>query len=260
MSINGFDLSPIRQALARCVTEGVTIRYWWRDDDATHVTPALERLLTLSRDMDVAVALAVIPARAEKGLNDRLVAEPETDILVHGLSHQNHSAEGTKKAEFGANRPVDAMLADAGAGLERLRVMMGRTCLQVFVPPWNRIADQLVPSLASVGYRGLSTFGPIALAPAAPGLRQVNTHIDPIAWKAGGGLVDPPVIVEQISQAILQRMNAPEGQAEPLGLLTHHMVHDEEIWRFSARLLETFRASPAMKPARAVNLFADASG
>ncbi len=36
--------------------------FWWRDDDATTRTPALERLLALSTTPRLPLALAVIPA------------------------------------------------------------------------------------------------------------------------------------------------------------------------------------------------------
>lgn len=248
-----FDFGPVRNVLQRCAAEGVTLRYWWRDDDATRATPSLERLLALSHATDVPVALAVVPARAEPSLRDRIENAPGIDVLVHGLSHVNHAPNGIKKSEFGATRPLEALVADANTGLQTLSAMMRSATLPVFVPPWNRIADDLVPLLGDLGYRGISTFGPALPAPA--GLIRVNAHLDPIAWKAGGGLADPTAIVEQIVQAILSRLAAPAGNAEPIGLLTHHLVHDEEIWRFIAALLDTLRSAAAARPMRATDLF-----
>lgn len=254
MKSSRHDFTPVRDALARCAGEGVTIRYWWRDDDATHSTPALERLLTLSRETDVPVALAVIPARAEQSLKDRLEATSGTDVLVHGLAHRNHAAEGMKKAEFGVSRQAEALVTDARAGLQLLSAIMPGVTLPVFVPPWNRVSDTLVPMLAAIGYRGLSTFGPVAHSRATMGLQLVNTHIDPIAWKKGGGLAAPSALIQQITQVILDKLTTAT-EAEPIGLLTHHLVHDEDIWHFVSVLLETFRASPATQPVRAADLF-----
>ena len=48
--------------------------FWWRDDDAARVTPALMRLLALSDAAETPVALAVIPRDAEDGLREHLAS------------------------------------------------------------------------------------------------------------------------------------------------------------------------------------------
>lgn len=40
---------------------GLTASFWWRDDDAADHTPALDRLLDERGQLDVPLALAVIP-------------------------------------------------------------------------------------------------------------------------------------------------------------------------------------------------------
>lgn len=45
--------------------DGQCAHLWWRDDDATRVTPALVRLLDLSARHGIPVALAVIPRDAD---------------------------------------------------------------------------------------------------------------------------------------------------------------------------------------------------
>lgn len=253
------DFAPVQNALERYQAAGGTLRFWWRDDDATRPTPALDRLLALSEGVGVPVALAVIPARAEPALRQRIDAAPGIDLLVHGLAHADHAPAGQKKAEFGAHRPQETLLDDARAGLNRLASLTDGATLPVFVPPWNRIAPDLVPLLAGIGYRGLSVFGPLDPARYVSGLVRVNTHVDPIAWKAGGSLLDPREIVAKVATLIDQRLETGHEQAEPLGLLTHHLVHDEAIWSFVTALLEALARSPAAKPARAAELFAGAS-
>lgn len=251
-----FDPDPLRDALARCTAEGVTLRYWWRDDDAVEPTPALDRLLALSHETGIPVALAIVPGRADPRLKDHLASLPGTDVLVHGLAHRNHAPPDLKKAEFGANRPLSTLMADARAALAMMEVRLPGLALPVLVPPWNRIAEALEPHLSGIGYRGLSTFGPALPAPA--GLVRVNTHIDPIGWKMGGGLADPTMLVARLAQAIHDRLDSDQRGDEPIGLLTHHLVHDEEVWRFVRFFLDTFRASPATKAMRAAELFTEA--
>jgi hypothetical protein len=91
--------------------------------------------------------------------------------------------------------------------------------------------------LPACGYRGLSTFGARSLARPAPGLTQVNTHIDPIDWHGSRSLRDVSRLIAEIAGAVARRA-ATSGPGEPLGILTHHIAHDEAIWSFCEALLE----------------------
>ena len=71
--------------------------------------------------------------------------------------------------------------------------------MPALVPPWNRIAADLVPSLPGAGFTGLSTFGPRRAAEAAPGLRRVNTHLDLVVWRDGGRPLDLAAAVERLA-------------------------------------------------------------
>jgi hypothetical protein len=67
---------------------------------------------------------------------------------------------------------------------------------------------------------------------------QVNTHLDPIAWRAGGGLMDPAALAAEIVAQLSDRREGRADNAEPFGLLTHHLAHDERVWSFIAALVE----------------------
>jgi hypothetical protein len=103
------------------------------------------------------------------------------------------------------------------------------------VPPWNRIAPELVPDLPKLGFRGLSTFGRRPAREPARGLVQVNTHFDPIDWHNGRSLRAPDELIAQLAAAIAGSSDDP-GR-EPIGLLTHHLVQDEATWSFCEALL-----------------------
>ncbi|HZW47901.1 MAG TPA: glycosyltransferase [Microvirga sp.] len=231
------DWSPVDQALDRARDRGCAIRFWWRDDDAVADTPRLDRLLALSRHAKASLALAVIPHRLEASLGERLQNEDTAFALVHGWSHVNHASVGEKKAEFGAHRPVEAMTAEAGRALQVAREKLDRKLLPVFVPPWNRISPELVQQLPRSGFAALSAFNDRTAACPADGLLQVNTHIDPIDWHGTRSLADRDRIVASLVVAIDRRARGEADREEPVGLLTHHLVHDDVIWAFCEELM-----------------------
>ena len=73
---------------------------------------------------------------------------------------------------------------------------------------------------------------------AADGLLQVNTHLDPVAWKSGGGLLDPSLLDAQLAAELEAPQMGSADNSEPYGLLTHHLVQDDATWAFTAKLVE----------------------
>jgi len=229
--------------LQRWQDQGLTLPVWWRDDDATMPTPALERLLELASSFEAPLHLAVIPAAATSELADRLGTASDVFALTHGWSHANHAPADRKKAEFGADRPASVLIEEIHLGRRRLMGLFASRALPVFTPPWNRIAPELVEQLAGAGFKVLSSFTPRATKYAAKGLLSVNTHLDPIAWKSGGGLLEPAQLDAQLTRELQARRLGRADNAEPYGLLTHHLVHDEHVWAFTAVLLELLAQS-----------------
>lgn len=242
------DWSPLRKELALWRADARDLPIWWRDDDAVSVTPALERLAQMSEDLRVPLHLAVIPRDAETELADFCAGPAEITALVHGWAHQNHAGLLRKKTEFGQDR--QGIDDEAAEGLARIKALFGTAALPVFVPPWNRIAPDFITRLPGLGYTGLSTYTPRPARLAAPGLVQINTHIDPINWRGGGGLVPPDAILAGLVKTLENRRLGKSDAAEPLGFLTHHLVHDEDIWAFAQTCLSELIEGGA----RAVNL------
>ncbi|MGR3760358.1 polysaccharide deacetylase family protein [Roseobacteraceae bacterium NS-SX3] len=238
------DWSPLDRELAAWRGAGLTLPLWWRDDDATTPTPALSRLAEMSERLGLPVHLAVIPRDATGDLADHVRKTPRLIPVVHGWAHRNHAPKGEKKAEFGAHRPVKDMLADAERGLARLEGLFGEALRPVFVPPWNRIAPAAVEGLAQIGYRALSAFTPRKRETAAPGLLQVNTHLDPVDWKGSRSLLPPERLIAQAAQQLRDRREGRADNSEPYGLLTHHLVHDTAIWDFTEALAARLMAGP----------------
>ena len=233
------------EALKRLADRQAPLPVWWRDDDAVSHTPALDRLLALARRFDLPLAVAAVPAEADASLAARLSGEPLACVLVHGLGHANHEGEGAKKAEFGPARRLSRLIDDAGHGLHLARDRFGDMLLPVFVPPWNRIAPELVPALSKLGFDGLSTFGSRGIGEPPYGIVQVNTHVDPIDWHGGRGLRAVDAILADLASALVAHPD--EGAHEPIGLLTHHLVHDEATWAFCETLLARLAVSPMIR-------------
>ena len=231
------DWRPLDEALERAGDRGFSPGFWWRDDDAAAETPQLDRLLRLARRYEAGIGLAAIPATIRPSLGTRLAEEEGAFALVHGWSHANHAPEGEKKAEFGSHRDLEIMAAEAERSLQAARASLGARLLPVFVPPWNRIAKELVPVLPRLGFAGLSTFTDRTRARPAEGLVQVNTHVDPIDWHGTRSLAEPERIVASLARAVERRIAGAADRDEPIGFLTHHLVQDEVIWWLCEKLI-----------------------
>lgn len=239
--------------LARWRDAGRTVEFWWRDDDAARPGAALARLLALAADEGVPLALAVVPGEADPALFEGLA--PGVDILQHGSDHRNRAASGEKKTEFPASEPANSALARLAAGRSRLDALAGERSLAVLAPPWNRFPASLAPRLVAAGFHGLSGYGARAAAEAAPGLRQINTHVDIIAWRRDRGFAGEEEALAQAIRHLAARRSGLADWSEPTGWLTHHACHDEAAWRFLARLFDETRSARGVVWRRAKELF-----
>jgi hypothetical protein len=234
--------------------EGRTATFWWRDDDAVAPTPALDRLRTLGAG--IPIALAVIPANATPELASELRDWPEASVLQHGLSHADHETPPAKKTELGSARPIAHVIADLRTGWDLLAPF---DPLPVLVPPWNRISPDLIGQLPSLGYTGLSTFTPRAAANPAPGLLQINTHVDIIDWRNGGTFVGTEATIAAMVRDLSARRIGAADPLEPTGLLTHHLVHDADCDRFLAQYTAAISLHPAARWRDARDIFGSQS-
>ena len=235
-------MATLRDALARRHADGHPLRVWWRDDDARHDTPALRRLLAVAADLAAPLTLAVIPKGAGTDLVHRLAdadaAGERVTVALHGWAHADHAAAGEKSAEWGPHRPLGERVAEVDRGRQNLQALFGPRLLPMVVPPWNRIASDLAAKLPDLGFSLLSTFGPAPAAPGTAGPRLVNAHADPVDWRGTRSAVDIPTLVAMTLRA---------GTDEPVGLLTHHLVHDGAIWRLTLRWIEEMQAFSAFE-------------
>jgi predicted glycosyltransferase len=236
---------------------GETLPVWWRDDDVVAPSAALDRLLALSQRFAAPVALAAIPLLATPALGERLAGELRVDVIVHGLAHRNHAPPGHSSSELGIGQPLlDRMAALYGAHA-RLRRLLGAKVVPMLAPPWNRIGGDLTERLGEVGFLGLSTFKRRRAREAAPGVLQVNTHVDPVFWRGHGGLRDEAAMLDDLAALARETVAHPPREREPIGLLTHHLEHDPWVWRFIEELLAFLAAHRAVRFTRPAEFLAE---
>ena len=228
----------VEAELAAWAAAGRIADFWWRDDDAVAPSAALDRLL----DFELPLSLAVIPQHAELALARHLAGRGQVRVVQHGIAHRNHAPAGAKRTELVAGLSLTAL----GEAATRLADLFGPQRLPVLVPPWNRIAAELVTVLPESGFIGLSTFGARHQRLAAPGLVQINTHADPVDWRArrARSAEDFATIV---ADALALRRLGQADAAEPIGLLTHHRLDDPAIEALATDLASIVTAHPAAR-------------
>jgi hypothetical protein len=251
-----FGVPPeLRQELREWEFIGRKAHFWWRDDDATSDTSELRRLLVLADEIGTVVALAVIPERADARLA-KLVATAPCCVWQHGWRHHWQHEErdcSYSQGEFGEGRTLESMMTEAHNGQVALDRIFGETRWQrVFVPPFHALSVPFKRLLPSLGYWGLSAGLP--LTPPIDTVAEVNAEIDIMNWpdpKAHSPDVISRVLVEQLTSRRQGRISVEA----PIGLLTHHLAHDEEAWRFVCELLRFLKEQPAVEIVPADRLF-----
>jgi peptidoglycan/xylan/chitin deacetylase (PgdA/CDA1 family) len=218
---------------------------WWRDDDLTHRTPAFDRLLELRRRHDVPLALAVIPARARRRLASLLRREHGIVVWQHGWAHTDWAAAGASAAELGPDRSRLRMAAELLRGRLRLDRILGRNAWQrVLVPPFNKIAEPLIDLLPMLGYHGLSAG--IDPRPAARAGFMVNVHIDLIDW-TGPRFAGASSSTNALIEALRARRLGEIDHSEPVGIMSHHLVHDDAVWAWLDATLGILKHHPGAR-------------
>ena len=207
---------------------------WWRDDDAAEPSPALVRLFSLRPDRPL--GLAVIPAAANAELAVEL---PDTvDVLVHGFAHANHARPEDRKSEYPSGRVVPVELR---AARERLAELLGDRVLPVFVPPWNRMGADAAASLPAAGYRMVSGYR----GRPESALPRLDTHVDLVDWRGGRRFAGADRVLRALADALAARRAACDQR--PTGVLSHHLVHDADTWRFLEDLLAWGDSAPGVR-------------
>jgi len=255
----------VRDELTLWEATGQQARFWFRDDDAICATPALRRLEALASRHGIEIGIAIIPGTAQPELVGYM-GEHEASLhpMCHGWMHEIYKS--IEFGEFGAGRPRQALRVDAVRALKRFQSLFPGS-FPVFVPPFGRLDTDFIPELLRIGFAGVSNkpsltqsrlarvhaaFGWLppsvprfALAPAL-----LDVHIDPIDWMRSTAHPEPAIAAQVLGELRLRRKGYVRQDA-PIGILTHHLVHDEAIWTAVETLVGVLAECPASTFARA---------
>ena len=246
-SATGTSIDPwnlLHEELDAWVAAGKQATLWWRDDDAVAPGPRLDKLIELSGS--AGLLLAVIPAHVSDNLATRLATSSHVYVAQHGYTHVNHAprGQGLGAWELGLHRGEAAVLSDLATGRQQLTRLFNDSFLPVIVPPWNRIAPELLAPIYSCGYRGVSAFGANAGTEAPAGLVIANAHCDPIRWKSGASFAGEKKTILQLVSHLAARRCGDAKLHEHTGYLTHHIDLDSAGWAFSENLASVIDAHP----------------
>ena len=242
---------PVREELARWQDAGRVARLWLRDDDAVSVTPALIRLAELCTASGIPYLIAAIPSHADRELATFLASQPLAEVAPHGWSHRNHANEAERKQEFPPHRPKSEILGELGLARARIDGLFGKLSVPIYVPPWNRIEREVATLLPDAGFRALSALGRKAMFAAPSPLHELNTHLDIIDWRGSRGGRDLAALATELAGHLGW---ARQNDASTIGILTHHLVHDEIAWRFVEELFAETARHAAVRWSRVSDL------
>jgi len=229
------DWSDLGRELDLWRALGTPATFWWRDDDATCDSEPLSCMLEIADRFSAPLSLAVIPALVKPDLSDVVNRLPDVSVLQHGYSHTNYASPSEKKMELGLHRNTDEVISELRAGFICLENFSAR--LPVLVPPWNRIESTILSQLRDIGYKGVSTMNSRETTYAAPGLIRINAHVDIVDWHGSRGFIGLSGALDQFIKHLSERRMGLVSSDEPTGLLTHHLVHDRDCWKFLESLL-----------------------
>lgn len=226
----------LRLELARWRQAGRRPLFWWRDDDAQADTPFLRRLLSLSRHHAAPLTLAVIPPADVAGLATLLATAPLTTIAQHGITHRDIAGPGEPRSEVPRVIGLDMLAGEIGRAAAALDGLPNR--LPVFVPAWNRLTPALAAAVARAGFAGLS--GHERHQPECAPLSRIDVHLDLLRWGAAPRFRGSLRFTLRLLRLLRERRHERRWDA-PIGLLTHHLMHDEAAWLFLDQLLGDLR-------------------
>jgi hypothetical protein len=255
----------VSRELDRWAARGLKARFWVRDDDACEASAPLARLHEFAARYDITIGLAIIPARIHPSLLKFMSEEGQRfHPMCHGWQHVSHSPEGSKWSEFGEGRPPEAAIKDAQLALDAFRSHFAGYDA-VFVPPFCQISNAVIEALPAIGYAGLSAGPgwlerklshlpssairlPAIRMPRRPrsGIRRLDVHIDPIDWQKRTAH-SAATICNAVMKSLHPRYMGVVSSDTPIGLVTHHLDHDDSVWAACNDVMDAVRYHPAVE-------------
>ena len=189
----------------------------------------------------------MIPDGDRSALGARLTLErqlggPQVSVIQHGVDHFNVSPAGAASTEFEAHCTRHQMAGRLVAARSRIATLPG--FVPMFAPPWNAVHPDLPTALLAAGFIGLSAAGDGD--GRAAGLPRLNVHLDLMRWRGAPRFRGADAFLGRAARLAGARRRAGRWD-QPIGLLTHHLDHDEAAWRFLDAFLALTTASDAVR-------------
>jgi len=221
--------------LSRWKASGKAPVFWWRDDDARRPGPALSRLLHLSRRFSAPLTIAAVPDGDMTALVEACAATPDIDLAIHGFRHENRAPAGQPSGEVNDQDSPEAIAAE----VETAIAVFARAGLKpdLFVPPWNNAHTTLDAALVRHGLT-VSRYGEPRAPDASP--PRLDAHLDVMRWKPEARFRGSVRFLLRARKLLVERRVRGLWD-DPIGLLTHHLDHDETSWRFLEAFLAMFK-------------------
>jgi hypothetical protein len=256
--------SDVRHELELWSRQGLTAKFWIRDDDASEKSAPLAQLDAFAQRFDVTIGLGVIPGKMHPDLPGYLNGEAlHFRPMCHGWKHINYGRRSGRSAEFGDDRPLAQLVQEVQAAH---KVFVHHFCRMhpIFVPPFNVISHALTRLLPELGFVAVSAV-PSRLSrellrmqarigwipqfglPWLSATPRIDVHIDLIDWNARTAMDSAVIARAVVHQLRGRRKGGRAASSPPIGLLTHHLAHDAATWRLCDDLLEMLRRQDAVK-------------
>jgi peptidoglycan/xylan/chitin deacetylase (PgdA/CDA1 family) len=264
----------VRRELDRWSDQGLKAKIWVRDDDACEISDQLMRLRSLADRHGINIGLAVIPGMIRDDLVEALPGMQNSfHPMCHGWVHANYGQPG-RPEEFGDGRPLSALRHDAEQAFKAFSGYFGSENV-IFVPPFGRVTDALVNDLPRIGFSGLSVGPgliertmvrlnlrfpwttsiklPVATIATRSSVPRLDVQVDVIDWGRRTARDRSTVAAELVANLYLRRKGLLPCD-HPVGLLTHHLAHDEPIWQLCDEVLGVLTRHDAVEPVSAALL------
>jgi hypothetical protein len=170
----------------------------------------------------------VVPDGVDLALAGQLRSHPQVSVMQHGVDHRSQSTSGPP-SQFSAAEPVSQVAVRLEQGWRQLAAFQER--LPVYVPPWNDLTANVQAALPLTSLQFVSAWR----EPSEPGRQDV--HLDLLRWQPRPRFIGETRFLSRLRRALAERRKAGRWD-DPIGLLTHHLDHDEAAWRFLRRLLD----------------------
>jgi len=236
------SFAQLKSALAERQRQTAPLRLFFRDDDVDEDEAALRRLLQLFLRRGTPINLGVIPGRLTAAGGELLAqsvsaAPALLELNQHGWRHLNHEREG-RKCEFGPSRTYAEQSADIARGQARMTEVFGPHWFPVFIPPWNRCAEDTYRALDQLGFRALSAKQGNSVV-TGYGFKEISITLDLYRWRGGACL--------KSSEEIVDDLIAQLSRPQTIGVMLHHKVMDERAFSFLGSLLDTLASRPIVR-------------